>query len=243
MPSFEEYQSVDLAPGWLRDSWGTAYNGALGKRKDVAVAALKESVKARMPSLAPPDALSLLAAERGIDRGAGEAEASHRARVKAAWGAWRWAGTPVGLLTAFYWGGYRPASGKVVLQTQGDPVAGGYQYELRSDFDPAIHSPENALIVTPLGVVSLGGAPAELWQDFAVLFVPPMLPSWSPAPPSNASDEVEGIRTMITRWKPAHSRCVQLKALPGAAWGVGGLTWGTFLWGGGPAPTIWTPPT
>jgi hypothetical protein len=242
MPTFADFQSQTLAPGWLRDEWGAAYLSAFGARKDAHAALLKEAVKARMPGIAPSDALARLGAERGIDRGQGESEAAYRARVVAAWDVWRWAGTPFGLLLALYRAGYTPQSGKVILQTQGDPVAGGYQYELRADFDPAVHAPEQALVVTGLGVVALGGLPAALWQDFAVFFVPPLLPAWDPAP-ADASPEVNGIRSLITRWKPGHERCVALKVLPGVAWGVGGLLWNGFNWGAGAASTTWTPPT
>src|SRR5512133_2108675 len=114
MANFETYETETLAPGWLRDPWGKAYIGTFGAQKDAAVASLKEAVKARMPGIAPADALLALAAERGIPRGAAETEAHHRERVRAAWDAWRWAGTPYGLLLAFYWAGYRPASGRVV---------------------------------------------------------------------------------------------------------------------------------
>jgi hypothetical protein len=244
MPNFETYQSVDLAPGWLRDEWGTALLGGLGARKDAHVALLKEAAKCGAPSLCPADALGLLGAERGIDRGLTESEASYRVRVKAAWDIWRWAGTPYGLLAAFYWAGYRPTSGKVILQTQGDSVAGGHQYELRADFDPAVHAPEDAVVVTSLGVVHLGGAPAELWQDFGVFFVPPLPTAWDPSPPADGSLEVNGIRSLITRWKPGHERCVVLKALPGLAWGIGSHTWGDgSTWGQGASETVWTPPT
>lgn len=241
MPNFETFQSVNLAPGFLRDPWGTAFNGSLGKRKDAHVALLKEAVKCRMPGPAPSDALALLGAERGIDRGNGEAEASYRQRVRNAWDTWRWAGTAYGMLLAFYWAGYRPQSGKVILQTQGDATAGGYQYELRADFDPAIHAPEESLVVTSLGVVHLGGTPAELWQDFAVFFVNPILTAWGP-PPADGSSEVEGIRRLIQKWKPGHARCVQLRVIPGITWGVGGTTWNAFTWGAGASATIWTPP-
>jgi hypothetical protein len=235
MPNLETYQSVDLAPGWLRDAWGTAFLGAFGKRKDAHVALLKEAVKARFPSYGSADALALLAQERGIVRGQTETEASHRARVKAAWEAWLWAGTSYGMLTAFYWAGYyTPTAGKVVLQTQK-----GKQYELRSDFDPTVHTPENALVYTDLGTVHLGGSP-ELWSQFGVFFVPPLPAGWSPAPPADGAAEMDAIRALIVAWKPGHMRCVRLQASTGPIVGWPGLLVGGFTVGG--EITTYTPP-
>jgi hypothetical protein len=248
MPNFETYQSETLAPGWLRDRWGAAFLGALGARKDAHVALLKLAVKARMPGLAPLDALAHIARERGIDRGPGESEGSFRERVAGAWDTWRWAGTAFGLLLELWHAGYRPASGKVVLQTQGDAVAGGKQYELRADFDPAVHAPEESLVIADRGTGSLGGAPAPLWPDIAVIFVDPLLPAWVPTPPADESDEVRHIRRLILKQKPGHCRCVKLQVSGGNLWGYpeddrfngyAGQSWAQA--GAGPSAT-WTPP-
>lgn len=240
MPSFADYQSTALAPGWLQDeSTGKPYERALGSVKDALVARTKEAVKARFPSVAPPDALGLIASERGVDRGATESEDNHRGRVAAAWDTWRWAGTPYGLLLAFYWAGYRPTSGRVVLQVQL-----GKQYELRSDFDPAVHAPEAAVTITALGTVHLGGAP-ELFNQFSVLFVAPTLPSWIPSPPADASPEVDAIRSIIRRWKPGHARCVALKVTTVDLWDYPTAeTWEptTEIWDEAGVTASWTPP-
>jgi hypothetical protein len=187
---------------------------------------------------APFDALAIIAAERGIDRGATESEASFRSRVRSAWDVWRWAGTPYGLLLAFYWAGYRPTSGKVVLQTQG-----GKQHELRADFDPTVHTPENALVVTNLGLVHLGGTP-ELWSDFAVVFLSPTPPSWLPTPPADGSAEVEAIRRLISKWKAAHARCVRLRVSTVDLWDYPAETWEptTEVWDETGVTSDWTPP-
>jgi hypothetical protein len=245
MPTFEDYVKTDLSPAWLREGAGAAYQGTLGARIDAHVGLLKEAVKARMPSLGPSDALALLAAERGIDRGTTETEASHRDRVKKAWEIWRWAGTPIGMLIAFYWAGYRPTDGRVVIQTQGDATAGGHQFELRTDFDPAIHAPEDSLIATNIGPISLGGAPAELWQDFAVIFTNPIAASWGGSLPLDASLEVDNIRGLITRWKAGHSRCVRLRATTIDLWDLPLEPWDptTEPWDEAGATTDWTPPT
>lgn len=244
MPTFAEYESAQLAPGWLRDPWGTALLKARGAQKDWLADTLKQGVKARMPGLAPLDALPLIGRERGIPRGRTETVDSYRARLRAAWESWRWAGTPYGILTAFYWAGYRPTSGRVAIQIQGDAAAGGKQFELRADFDPLVHAPETALTITDLGVVHLGGSPAELWQDFAVLFLSPLPPAWVPTLPADGSDEVIAIRDLILRWKPGHSRCVRLRASTVDLWDWPVETWDptTEVWDEAGVQTDWTPP-
>lgn len=213
MPSFETYQSEVLPPGWLKDPVGQAWLRAFGSTKDAYVAAAKEAVKARYPRSSPLDALASTALERGIDRGVTEPEVSFRRRVYAAWDVWRWAGTPYGLLLAFWWAGYTPSSGRVLLQVQA-----GKQYRLRDDFDPAVHDASNAIVYTDLGAVHLGGSP-ELWNQFAVLFVDPLPTAWSPTPPADASSEIESVRSLIVRWKPGHAKCVALRASGGRLWG------------------------
>jgi hypothetical protein len=244
MPSFETYESEVLAPGWLRDPAGAAYLGALGASKDREVARLKEAAKCDWPSVCPEDALALLAAERGLDRGPTETLDAFRERVRRAWDLWEWAGTAWGLLMAFYWAGYTPSSGRVVLQGQGDPVVGGTQFELRPDFDPAVHTPKDGIVYTARGNGSLGGAPAPLWSDFAVLFVSPLPGAWVPAPPADGSAEVNGIRSLLLKWKPAHARCVKLQATTAELWGFPTEDWGPTaeLWEASGTTITWTPP-
>jgi hypothetical protein len=244
MPGFREYQGRTLAPGWLRDPRDIggaprSFPEALGLVKDALSARTKEAVKARFPTIAPADALGAIGEERGIDRGATETEAAYRARLRAAWDQWRWAGTPYGLLLAFYYAGYAPSSGRVILQVQK-----GWQYELRTDFDPAVHGADEGLVRTNIGAVSLGGVP-QMWSDFAVLFVPPILPAWSPTPPADASPEVNTIRTLIWRWKPAHARCTTLKVTPVDLWDFPIETYEptTEIWDEAGVTTTWTPPT
>jgi hypothetical protein len=239
MPGLKEYQSTTLAPGWLQDPAGRAFLESLGARKDALAALAKEAVKARFPTRCPADALGAIGTERGIDRGATESEAAYRARLRAAWEQWKWAGTPYGLLLAFHYAGYTPNSGKVVIQTQK-----GKQHELRADFDPAIHGPDTGLVTTNIGAVALGGSP-QLWSQFAVLFVTPLPPAWVPTPPADASAEVESIRTLIRRWKPGHARCVALKVTPIDLWDFPVEAWEptTEIWDEAGTTTTWTPPS
>lgn len=90
---------VTLAPAFLQERFGAAHQAAIGLVQDYLVDRAKQSVKARMPLLAPADALRVLGNERGIPRGPSESDAQYATRLQGAWDAWPWAGTPFGLLT------------------------------------------------------------------------------------------------------------------------------------------------
>lgn len=239
MSDFATYESEGLAPGWLQGYAGKGYLAARGSRKDAFVQGCREAVKARFPGVCPSDALPYHGRDRLLDQGPGETEASYRARLLAAWETWAWAGTAYGVLLAFWWSGYRPSGGNVVLQTQS-----GKQYQFRTDFDPAVHAPEEALITTDLGTIHLGGAPSELWSDMAVLFTDPMPAGWIGAFPGDNSAEVNHIRRIIVQWKPAHCRCVKLIAGGGELWGYPTEVWATDTetYGDGTDGAVWTPP-
>lgn len=235
MPSMREYQRDILAPGWLQDPVGRAFLDAFGAEKDVLSGWANEAVKARMPGICPADAVGVLSAERGIDRALVETDASFRARVKAAWDIWQWAGTPYGLLLALYWAGYTPTDGKILLQVQN-----GKQYALRDDFDPGLHDAASALVISNMAApVHLGGTP-ELWSEFAVLLVQPWPARWSGSPPADGSAEQQTASALVAKWKPGHARCVKFNVVSGPTWGLN-MTWGSFVWGAGTSVT-WTPP-
>lgn len=239
MTTFSEYESQVLAPTWLQNSLGSLYLRSRGAQKDSLLDHMKQAVKARMPALCPQDGLWPLGRERRIDQGPGESDEHYRARLAAAWDVWGWAGTPYGLLLAFYWSGYTPTSGKVVVQSQS-----GWQYELRADFDPAAHSVNDAVIRTNIAPVHLGGLPSELWSDIAVLLWNPLPLAWHGTFPLDASDEVEHIRRLILAWKPAHCRCVKLQTTGNELWDYPVETWEptTELWDEATNGVAWTPP-
>jgi hypothetical protein len=103
--AWQNYQA-NKAPRWLRQGFGEPWLRGIGDAKDEVEVALKDAVKARFPSVCPVDALSRLGGERGIERGPRDTTDAYRARVKGAWDAWEWAGTPTGVLRALYWAGY-----------------------------------------------------------------------------------------------------------------------------------------
>src|SRR5689334_18450678 len=121
MSSYRQYRST-LVPTTHQRPTGQAFQGALGDVEDSFVDRAKQSVKARFPLLAPTDALDAIGVERQIPRGPGEHDAPYAARLVDAWNSWPNAGTPFGMLRAFYATGYT----NVVLAQ----VVGGKQYTL-----------------------------------------------------------------------------------------------------------------
>lgn len=114
--------SGGLAPTFLTGPNAQAFEGALGDVKDFLSSKAKMAVQARMPLVAPSDALARIAIERGLQRGATETDAQLAVRCQGAWQTWPFAGTAFGLLQAFYQTGYQ----NVVLAQ----VRGGKQYTL-----------------------------------------------------------------------------------------------------------------
>ncbi|MET0403047.1 MAG: hypothetical protein ABW123_11620 [Cystobacter sp.] len=207
------------APAWLRQPQGTALQRGLGDVKDSVLERTKESVKARFPLYAPPDALVALGVERQLPKAKGESYATYALRLQAAWTVWPWAGTAYGVLYA--------------LKSSGYPgfelyIAKGKRYTL----DGA-----GELVVTDMNV---GVVPAYWSAFFAYLPNASFPAAWSGTPPASSSDEAKFIIGLIKKWKSAHMRFDRVSlGMGGPVWGV--MTWGSFTWGG-PAPIVWEGP-
>jgi hypothetical protein len=213
------------APPWLLGPYGMAWLSAFGDQKDWIADIVRQAVKARFPNLAPSDALQLIAEERSLLRGLTEPEVNFRSRLLTAWDLWTLAGTPLGILRAFLYAGFP----SVIIQTQ---VAKQFTLDGSSN-----------LITANMGTpVHLGGSP-ELNSDMGVLITQPWPSWWGGSAPADGSQDQKTAALLIKQWKPAHSRCVSLKAVNGPAWDVDGFFWDTSgkLWDQGTSVT-WTPP-
>lgn len=93
---YEQFQG-DLAPAWLQNPRGRAWNEASGKTKDEFIDAVTDAVQARFVQAAPIDALGLLASDRLLERYPQETNTIFRARIAGAWDVWEFAGTTYGL--------------------------------------------------------------------------------------------------------------------------------------------------
>jgi hypothetical protein len=90
---YEEDLPKRLPPPW-RDERGVAFGRAVGRRLDSVVQSFREAVFARLPVLAPADALKYHGKERQIDRGPTETDEAYALRLQTAWDAWAGDDTP-----------------------------------------------------------------------------------------------------------------------------------------------------
>lgn len=92
-----------LAPGWLQRQWGGGYLRAVGAEQDELLSEVIQARKAMMPNYAgagpATDALPIIGAERGLERGPSDTDASYGERLRRAWETLPTRGSPRGLLT------------------------------------------------------------------------------------------------------------------------------------------------
>lgn len=119
-PSDESYKNYLMtnAPGWFTNGSGEAWLEEHGQIADDTTDRLKAAVKARMPTEAPVDALGHIGAERMIDRGAFEDDATFAERLRQAWEAWPFAGTARGILSQLWAAGYTFSNGNPTIVQQ-----------------------------------------------------------------------------------------------------------------------------
>lgn len=95
---------------------GIADAKSWGQIADDQTALLQQAVKARMPSLAPVDALGHIGGDRVLVEGSTETTANFRVRLNTAWDDWARAGSALELLVQLYWNGF---SGAYIIQQNG----------------------------------------------------------------------------------------------------------------------------
>jgi hypothetical protein len=215
-----------LVPTTHQRPTGQAFQGALGDVEDSLIDRAKQAVKARFPLLAPSDALDAIGVERQLPRGPGEQDAAYAARLVDAWQSWLNAGTPFGMLRAFWATGYT----NVVLAQ----VRGGKQYTLDAN---------GALAISSGGTWTPTYAGDPFWSKFTVIFPSPLPASWvSGGVPSSTSNEANFIRSLISTWKPGHATTDRIIIVTaGRVLGYPATrTLGTGTLGGGTA-TYWSP--
>jgi len=82
-----------ISPPWLADGIAEKYLYVIGLSLEGEQELATQGVKARLPGYGDPSALSLIGADRNIDRGEGEPDASYAARLSRAFPTWRSAGS------------------------------------------------------------------------------------------------------------------------------------------------------
>lgn len=100
----------ELSPPPLRNPQGRTWDTALGNAEDETANRARDAVAARMPGVAPDDALPSIGLERGIEQGVSETNPVFRERLMQAHVTWREAGTARGMLRALVAAGYAGAT-------------------------------------------------------------------------------------------------------------------------------------
>jgi hypothetical protein len=218
---------MSLVPTTHQRPTGQAFQGALGDVEDALIDRAKQAVKTRFPLLAPPDALTALGVERQMPQGPGESAAAYAARLQDAWSSWVWAGTPYGMLRAFWATGYT----NVVLAQ----VRGGYQYTLDAGGN---------LVVSTGGTWTPTYVGDPFWSKFTIIFPTPLPASWvAGGIPASTSNEANFIRSIANTWKPGHAtldRIVIVTAGRVLGYPIRTIGAGNGTLGGGTS-TVWSP--
>jgi hypothetical protein len=214
----------DGAPTWLQDDNGGAWLQAFGLALDEQIDFIKQAIQARMPLIAPVDALGSIGAERQIDRAFfGDTDAEYRQRLFDAWETWTLAGTALGLLRAL------------------DDVNYVFTAEQRNFLEFSLDVNRN-LVRVDRGYLWEFGFPAGFWSIFSVVMKTADIPAhWTSIvdPPTDVSAptkaEVNFLRGIIRKWKPAKAVLDRIIVI------TSGIIWGfpvTRVWG--PAtPWVW----
>jgi hypothetical protein len=229
-----ELYAQQLAPGFLRGDYGQQLMRSLGILKDLALERARRAVRARMPTLAPYDALPLIGDERQIDAVPGEPAAAYAERLRNAWDTWRLAGLPLGVLRALRIAGFPTVTllqmrrHSFTLDADSNLVVANYGAPVDQGYTPANY-------------------PATFWNAFGVVISEPF--GWSGAVPADGSATAELCRRVLKRWKPAHAICdtitivtgIELWDWPAGSWDEAGGHWLTD--GEAAAGVVhWTPP-
>ncbi|NJK46236.1 MAG: hypothetical protein HC933_20025 [Pleurocapsa sp. SU_196_0] len=106
--TFEEYQSRTLPPPSLQRPRPRVWLESQGALKDLFVIRLLEAMKQRFAESADEQALTIIGAERGLQRSSFEDLNAYRVRVLDAWNFWTKAGTRAGVEGVIRTLGYEP---------------------------------------------------------------------------------------------------------------------------------------
>jgi hypothetical protein len=183
----------DLAPTWLRGSWGGSLVECIGFIFDTIQEANYEAGAAdclEAPTFPGGEALALKGSERSIERYPAESDAAYKARVKGAWEAWPQAGTDGGLLSQLSAGTFTAAL-KEMRDWDWDGVAANW-----SRF---------WTIITDHGWVRTHWGDGRTWGAG----------TWG----STASQaEAQTLLRIIRKWKPAHTVPITIVVMEPVTW-------------------------
>jgi hypothetical protein len=197
-----------LAPSWLTEGDGELVLTSLTLTLDAYAERLRQGVRARFPELAPEDALAALGRDRRIPRGVGELRDRYAARVIRAIDDWRTAGNAFALM-----GQLQGYLGPVKLRTVD---ARGNWYTMNADGTTSW--------VLNTGDWQWDAEPATKWSRFWVLIYDAFTTGAQYGDGTEYGDgtlwgvsgtigQIQTIRGIVRRWKPAGTRCVNIIAV------------------------------
>ena len=193
-----------LAPEWLTSGEGEDVLYSLHFMVDLWLERARQGVLARFPEHAPDDALPLISRDRKITRGLNETRARFVARLIKWLDSHRIAGNPFSLLEQIR--AYLQADVKVCTV---DHTGNWYTIEANGTWS---YSPATS-------TWNWDTASAFNWSRFWVIIYAENL--WTSATYANGSvydsrrawglsatpDEIDGLRSIVRQWKPAHAKC------------------------------------
>lgn len=241
-----------LRAAWSGGSKGSAMLGSIaaliGDNTDAnSLAGLLE----QMPATATDEAsVDLALAERQLEAGPAMTFADKQAFAAAAPNLNRFRGRPLGTLLALHYAGFPDA---VIVQQNGQgymlsaapnldslaslfPFTAGLSWFDVADLgpNPLIPASADGKPAIPAGTVPwwVFGPPMDgdgnQWNNrYGVLF-----PTYATDPLLVAAN-LARIKRVLLAWKPGQARCAGIwVCTSGAMWGLPGLTWASFSWGG-----------
>lgn len=200
---------AQIAPPWLSRKWGERFLYAHGLIIDGLVEHALQAMKARFPDKGPDEALSVIGRDRRIRRGFSESADSYRVRLKRWLDDWRRAGSPFAILSQIraYLTGYdvriRYVNDRGTWITL-DPDGTFHVRKLFGNWDwdgqfPATAKTRFWIIIYPLA--------SGLWTQSPTLGTPHVLLRDTTVGSNATVSQVSSIRSIISEWKAAGSRC------------------------------------
>lgn len=226
--AYERYQA-GLAPPWLQGPNGTALERQYGAEKDLQLERARRGILARVPGLAPPDALDYIGQERQLPRATTESpsdnggakDQAYAERLRTCWDAedgWSFAGSHASLLYALDRAGF----------PMGDPD-GAHIIQRYKRYSWLTASGGTPVYGTHARAWTADASPATYWAQFVILFGADV------AGLTAGSTMAKQLNSIVDIWRPRKARfmgTVVVVTPPvwgwpfGTTWGQAGLNWG-----------------
>jgi hypothetical protein len=211
-----------ISPTWLNGPVGQRFRYSQAVLYDALADAAGYAVRARFPLLTSSDALAPLDADRQIDRGFSESDASFANRLVQWLDLWRIAGSAGGVMLATL-GLFLPTSVKIRTV---DNNSNWNTYNLgATPFPFGADAPTPPTYVKGAGNWNWDGDATKWWRAWVIIYVTPLGwtagPNWADgghwADPGRlwgitgpTVSQIQTIRQVVAKWKPAHTEVTNI---------------------------------